>query len=53
MIKYQCEPCGYVYDPKLGDPDAGIPAETSFDDLPYDWECPICGVGKDAFSPAD
>ncbi len=53
MIKYQCEPCGYIYDPALGDPDAGIPAGTSFDDLPDDWECPICAVGKDDFSPAD
>ncbi len=53
MIKYQCEPCGYVYDPALGDPDADIPPGTSFEDLPADWVCPICAVGKDDFSPAD
>ncbi len=39
MEKYVCDVCGYVYD---GD----IP----FADLPDDYECPLCGVGKDQFS---
>ena len=49
MDKYTCMVCGYVYDPEKGDPDAGIDAGTSFEDLPGDWVCPVCGVGKDQF----
>jgi rubredoxin len=51
MKKYECETCGYVYDPAQGDPGAGIKPGTSFDDIPADWVCPVCGVGKDSFSP--
>ncbi len=47
--KYRCSVCGYVYDPEVGDPDSGIAPGTSFDDLPNNWVCPICGVGKDKF----
>ena len=47
--KYQCGPCGYVYDPEVGDPDSGIAPGTAFEDLPDDWCCPICGVSKDMF----
>ena len=50
MKKYVCDPCGYVYDPELGDPDNGIAPGTAFEDLPEDWVCPICGVGKEEFS---
>ena len=53
MKKYECTACGYVYDPAEGDPDNGIAAGTSFDDLPDDWVCPVCGVGKDAFEAVD
>ena len=53
MQKYVCDVCSYIYDPETGDPDNGIAAGTSFDDLPDDWECPECGVGKDGFSPAE
>ena len=52
MEKYVCDVCGYVYDPQAGDPGAGISPGTPFSDLPADWVCPECGVGKDAFSPA-
>ncbi len=50
MDKYVCALCGYVYDPELGDPDEGIAAGTSFDELPEDWTCPVCGAGKEDFS---
>ncbi len=50
MKKYRCDVCGYVYDPEVGDDAAEIAAGTSFDDLPEDWECPVCGAGKDEFS---
>jgi flavin reductase (DIM6/NTAB) family NADH-FMN oxidoreductase RutF/rubredoxin len=51
MKKYICDVCGYVYDPAVGDPDSDIAPGTSFEDLPADWVCPACGVGKDNFSP--
>jgi len=47
--KWRCMACGYIYDPENGDPDNGISAGTTFEDLPDDWSCPICGVGKDMF----
>ena len=50
-MKYICEVCGYVYDPAVGDPDGGIPAGTAFENIPDDWVCPICGVGKSDFKP--
>ena len=53
MQKYACEPCGYVYDPEAGDPENGIKPGTAFEDLPEDWECPVCGAGKDEFAPVE
>ena len=53
MKRYVCNACGYVYDPTFGDPDSGIAAGTAFEDIPDDWVCPQCGVGKDEFSPED
>jgi rubredoxin len=49
MDKWECQVCGYVYDPAEGDENAGIAPGTSFEDLPEDWVCPVCGVGKDEF----
>jgi rubredoxin len=51
-MKYICNMCGYVYDPEKGDPDNGIPPGTAFEDIPEDWVCPLCSVGKDEFAPA-
>lgn len=48
MAKYEC-PCGYVYDPEVGDPDSGIAPGTAFEDIPEDWLCPVCGLSKDMF----
>jgi rubredoxin len=53
MKKYKCLMCGYVYDPAIGDPDNDIAAGTAFKDLPDDWVCPDCGVGKDEFEPIE
>jgi rubredoxin len=47
--KYKCIVCGYVYDPQLGDSTQNIASGTSFENLPADWVCPECGVGKDMF----
>ena len=49
MKKYVCTVCGYVYDPEAGDPDSGVAPGTSFEEVPDDWACPVCGVGKDMF----
>ena len=50
--KYVCSICGYVYDPKFGDPDNVIPAGTKFEDLPADWHSPRCKQGKEKFNRA-
>ena len=47
-MKYVC-PCGYEYDPEVGDPEHGIAPGTLWEDVPEDFVCPICGLGKDAF----
>jgi rubredoxin len=49
MDKYLCTVCGYVYDPAKGDQGSGVVPGTSFENLPDDWVCPECGVGKDQF----
>ncbi|WP_321519532.1 rubredoxin [uncultured Bacteroides sp.] len=51
MKKYICLVCDYIYDPKKGDPDTGIEPGTAFEDLPDNWTCPNCGVGKEDFEP--
>ena len=53
MDKDLCDVCGYIYDPALGDPDNHRDPGTAFEDLPEDWLCPLCGVGKDEFSKVD
>ncbi len=53
MKKFLCTACGYIYDPEVGDPDAGIDPGTAFEDLPDDWVCPLCGVGKELFEETD
>ena len=50
-MKYRCLVCDYIYDPEKGDPDSGIEPGTEFEDLPDDWLCPVCGVGKEQFAP--
>lgn len=47
--RYVCDTCGWIYDPEIGDPDTGIAPGTSFKDIPSDWTCPACGVGKELF----
>ncbi|NLP21277.1 MAG: rubredoxin [Erysipelotrichaceae bacterium] len=49
METYVCLVCGYVYDEAAGDPDYGIEPGTKWDELPEDWVCPLCGVGKEDF----
>ena len=49
MDRYVCNLCGYIYDPAEGDPENGIDPGTPFEELPEDWTCPACGVGKEYF----
>lgn len=53
MEKYRCVICGYIYDPMEGEPESGIEPGISFNDLPADYICPICGAGKDEFEKLD
>jgi rubredoxin len=52
-IKYKCNVCGYVFDPEKGDPDGGIGPGTSFEQIPDNWVCPVCGAAKDMFEKAE
>lgn len=53
MDKYLCTVCDWVYDPEKGDPENGIAPGTPFEELPEDYTCPLCGVGKDMFEKID
>ncbi len=53
MQKWECSVCGYIYDPRLGDPENGVAAGTAFEDLPDDWVCPQCGADKAMFVPVE
>ena len=52
-MKYVCSVCGFIYDETAGDEELGIAAGTKFEDLPDDFVCPLCGVGKDMFETED
>ncbi|GEM_PF-988979 len=51
MQKWECQVCGYIYDPEKGDPDGGVEPGTPFDDLLTSWECPWCGATRESFRP--
>ena len=53
LKKYKCDVCGYIYNPEKGDPDGGVEPLTSFENIPDDWVCPICGAGKLDFTPVN
>ncbi|MBF0569001.1 MAG: rubredoxin [Nitrospirae bacterium] len=53
---WQCQStgnCGYIYNPANGDKRGKIAAGTKFEDLPEDWKCPLCGVGKKFFKKVE
>ena len=52
MKKYVCDVCGWEYDLEVGVPEEGIEPGTPFEELPDDFVCPLCSVGKDQFSEA-
>ncbi len=49
MKAWTCAVCGWVYDEEKGDSAYDLPPGVSFEDLPEDFVCPLCGVGKDSF----
>ena len=49
METYICTICSYVYDPQAGDADGNVAPGTKWEDVPEDYVCPLCGVGKDMF----
>ncbi|HJP19419.1 MAG: rubredoxin [Gammaproteobacteria bacterium] len=53
MEKWRCIVCDYIYNPEVGDMNAGISPGTKFEDLPEDWVCPLCGVPKKDFEKMD
>lgn len=52
MKRYVCTVCGFVYDEAKGMPDAGIAPGTTWEQLPENWVCPICGAPKSVFVEA-
>ena len=52
QMKYVCDVCGWEYDEEKGYPEGGIAPGTKWEDVPEDFECPLCFVGKDQFSEA-
>ena len=53
MNKYKCTVCGWIYDPEVGDPDGGIAPGTPFENIPDDWQCPMCGAAKSEFEKVE
>ena len=49
-MKHVCDICGWEYDEELGCPEDGIAPGTKWEDLPEDFQCPICHVAKGMFS---
>lgn len=48
-MRYICTVCGYVYDEKEGEPENDIEPDTLWEDVPEDFECPMCGIAKEDF----
>ncbi len=53
VMRYVCKVCGWIYDESVGDEELGISAGTKFEDLPEDFVCPLCMVGKEEFEPEE
>lgn len=49
FTKWQCIVCGWIYDEETGCPEENIAPGTRWQDVPEDWMCPDCGVGKEDF----
>ena len=49
-MQYICNACGYTYDEETGDPENGIAPGTKWKDVPDDFVCPLCGLGREHFT---
>lgn len=49
MQKWRCSICGYIYNPKIGDPESGVEAGVPFEELADYWGCPDCGADRNLF----
>jgi rubredoxin len=49
MRAWMCKECGYVYDPREGDMDNNIMADTAFEQVSEEWACPVCYAEKITF----
>jgi rubredoxin len=52
-MQHECQNCGYIYDPEIGDPEGGIESGTPFSEIPEEWICPVCGAEKSQFEPLE
>ena len=52
-MKYVCDNCGWEYDEEVGYEEVGIAPGTKFEDLPEDYACPLCAVGKEDFNEVE
>jgi rubredoxin len=52
-MQYECQNCGHIYDPEVGDPEGGIEPGTPFSEISEDWICPVCGAEKSQFEPLE
>ncbi len=48
--QWVCVICGWIYDEAAGLPEEGIAPGTRWADVPADWRCPLCDVGKEDFA---
>lgn len=50
LDRYECQACGYIYEPTKGDDKQQVPPGTAFESLPQNWRCPVCGARSSRFS---
>lgn len=50
LRQWVCVICGWIYDEATGYPEDGIAPGTRWEDVPEDWRCPLCDVGKEDFA---
>lgn len=49
LDRYECNACGYVYEPSKGSSRGNVPPGTEFESLPPGWRCPVCGAPRSQF----
>ncbi len=49
LNQYECNACGYVYEPSKGSSSGNIPPGTAFEEIPQGWRCPVCSAPRSQF----